>query len=353
MTRPAATTNATYLQDCTATVANGQEVDQTIAAELALTRRIAQRSLADEIRGLGYDLGAELGRGGLGIVCVATQRVFARPVAVKRLLDVTNDSDASLKFYAEALVTAQLEHPHIVPIHDLLADANGQLQLVMKRVDGFSWRDLLHPRSEAHQERARALGLDDHLDILLKVCDGVSFAHGRGILHRDLKPENVMVGAYGEVLVMDWGCAVAFGDQPHHALVPRVEAVRHVSGTPTFMAPEMVLIQAERTGPPSDVYQLGAVLYDVLTRQKPHRGTTIYDVLRDAVEGVVVHPNQAASERAAPAELSEICLAALAKDPTQRIVIVAQFSQRLKEYCRHAQAVFLEHVARQHLAAAR
>jgi hypothetical protein len=352
MTSNDATGDVTLLQDFAATVADGHDVDRTIAVDPAIIRRVARNPSADGIRDLGYEIGAELGRGGLGVVNVATQRVFARPVAVKRLLDGNGDDDAALKFFAEALVTAQLEHPHIVPIHDLMADEHGRLQLVMKRVDGSSWRDLLHPRSEDQRARASALGLDDHLDILLKVCDGVSFAHGRGILHRDLKPENVMVGAYGEVLVMDWGCAVAFGDHPQHPLVPRVEAVRHIAGTPTFMAPEMALIQADRLAPHSDVYQLGAVLYDVLTRRKPHRGDTLHEVLRDAVAGVIVHPSQAAPERAVPAELAEICLAALAKEPTERIATVACFSERLKDYRRHAQAVSLEHAARRHLAAA-
>ena len=190
MTSNASTSIATLLQDCAATVADGHDVNQTISASLAITRRMAKNSLADDIRSLGYEFGAELGRGGLAIVNLATQQVFARSVAVKRLLKGNNDHDASLKFFAEALVTAPLEHPHIVPIHDLMADAQGQLQLVMKRVDGFSWRDLPHPRSAAHQARAPTLGLDDHLDILLKVCAGVSFAHGRGIRHFRLSNRN-------------------------------------------------------------------------------------------------------------------------------------------------------------------
>ncbi len=352
MANQTAALDATILQKWDETIAAGQDAEQTISTNLEATRRIVKSALADGIRRLGYEFGAELGRGGLGVVNLATQQVFDRPVAVKRLLGGSTDREAAMKFFAEALVTAQLEHPNIVPIHDLMANAEGQLQLAMKRVAGLSWRDLLHPRTAEHRAQAEALSLDDHLDILLKVCDAVSFAHGRGILHRDLKPENVMVGAYGEVLVMDWGCAVAFGDHEQHPVVPRVEEITHLAGTPCYMAPEMVLVQVERIAPHSDVYQLGAVLYEVLTLQKPNRGTTVYEVLDDAARGTVVPPVEATPDRGIPEELSDLALMALAKDPAERIGEVAQLAQRVKDYRRHAQAVALEAAARVHLAAA-
>ncbi len=341
--------DATIQEKWEETLAANHEPGKTISANLEITKRIVKSSLADGIRRLGYEFGAELGRGGLGLVNLATQQVFDRSVAVKRLLGGSTDREAAMKFFAEALITAQLEHPNIVPIHDLMADTNGQLQLVMKRVEGFSWRDLLYPRSDEHRARVERLTLDDHLDILLKVCDAVSFAHGRSILHRDLKPENVMVGAYGEVLVMDWGCAVGFGNAEHHPVVPRVDEITHIAGTPSYMAPEMVLVQAERIGPHSDVYQLGAVLYEVLTRQKAHRGGNVYEVLRDAAKGRVVPPVEAAPDRGIPDELSDICLAALAKNADERIRDVDGLAQRLKDYRRHAQAVALITSARAQL----
>ena len=352
MSTGSAAFDATVVQQWEQTLSAGHEPDKTISTNLEETRRISKTSLAEGFRRLGYQLGEELGRGGMGLVNVANQQVFDREVAVKRLLGGDTDRDAAMKFFAEALVTAQLEHPHIVPIHDLMANAEGQLQLVMKRVEGLSWRDLLHPRNATHRERAAEFTLDDHLDILLKVCDAMSFAHGRGVLHRDLKPENVMIGGYGEVLVMDWGCAVAFGERAHHPVVPRVDEVTQIAGTPCYMAPEMVLIQADRIGPHSDVYLLGATLYEVLTLTKPNRGGDIYAVLRDAAYGIVVPPADAAPGRTIPDELADICLAALVKDPAERIREVSVLTERLRDYRRHAQAVALVTAVRTHLSAA-
>ncbi len=298
---------------------------------------------------LGYEIGAELGRGGMGLVNSARQEVFDREVAVKRLLSDESHHQEAMKFYAEAVITAQLEHPHIVPIHDLMSNADGQLQLIMKRVKGFSWRDLLHPRSPEHRKRAKALTLNDHLDILLKVCDAISFAHEQGVLHRDIKPENIMVGSYGEVLVMDWGCAVVFGDREHHPIVPRVEEIKNIAGTPCYIAPEMVVFKSGHIGPQSDVYLLGATLYEVLTLKKPHHGTDVYQVLRHAVMGAITPPVEAAPERKIPIELADICMAALVKKPSARIGQVSVFADKIKDYRHHAQAVALVNAARAHL----
>jgi hypothetical protein len=291
----------------------------------------------------GYTIGARIGRGGLGQVNLAIQQPFGREVAIKRLLSGAGDKLARRKFFAEALIAAQLEHPNIVPIHDLLLDDDGHLQLVMKRVEGVPWRTLLE--QQGGPPGARRLTLDDHLDILLKVCDAVACAHGRGILHCDLKPDNVMVGAFGEVLLMDWGCALAFS-AGHHPALPQVRALVVPVGTPNYLAPEMAMAQAARIGPVSDVYQLGAVLYELLTGSRPNRGSEVMAVMKDAAWGAVVPPHQAAPARAIPDELADISMAALVKDPGQRTASVPAFAARLLDYRRHAQAVTLAARAR-------
>ncbi len=292
--------------------------------------------------GRGYTIGARIGRGGLGQVNLAIQQPFGREVAIKRLHSGAGGQAARRKFFAEALIAAQLEHPNIVPIHDLLLDDEGQLQLVMKRVEGVPWRSLLDPQAGTPALRRT---LDDHLDILLKVCDAVACAHGRGILHCDLKPDNVMVGAFGEVLLMDWGCALAF-TPGHHPALPQVRNLVVPCGTPNYLAPEMAQAQAQRIGPVSDVYQLGAVLYELLTGTRPNRGTEVMAVMKDAAWGTVVPPHQAAPARTIPDELSDIAMAALAKDPARRIPSVQAFAERLLDYRRHAQAVTLAARAR-------
>ncbi len=241
----ASISGATALQDPGSTISVGRE---------AATRRLAKRPAA-EVRRLGYTEGRELGRGGLGLVIEAMQQAFDRPVAIKRLLS-SGDRITAMQFYAEAVIAAQLEHPNIVPIHDLLSDSKGTLALVMKRVEGTSWKSVLAGEPKP---------LEYHLEILLKVCEAVEFAHSRGIIHRDLKPENVMLGEFGEVSVMDWGCALAFGEREQHPVVPRAEEAEAIAGTPAYMAPEMVLLTPNRLGPASDVYLLGAILYEIVT----------------------------------------------------------------------------------------
>jgi Protein kinase domain len=301
----------------------------------------------------GYQLGEEIGRGGLGQVNRAVQRVFGRNVAIKQLSDGAANDRAVRKFFAEALVAALLEHPNILPIHDLIVAADGRLQLVMKRVEGLPWGSLLTPYSEHERARAAMMTLEDHLDILMKVCDAVSFAHGRGILHCDLKPDNVMVGAFGEVLVMDWGCAMALVEGQHHPLIPCVQQLKTPNGTPSYMAPESVLANSANIGTHSDVYQLGAIIYELLTGQQPNRGNEVDEVMQHAAFGTIVPPAQLAADRDIPDELSDIALLCLHKDPALRIQSVGALIIRLTAYRRHAQAVTLAARSRAMLSAAR
>ncbi|MBA3685726.1 MAG: serine/threonine protein kinase, partial [Planctomycetes bacterium] len=243
----------------------------------------------------GYVAAEEIGRGGMAEINAAVQLAFGRTVAVKRLLHEITDPHAIRWFQAEAVATALLQHPNIVPVHDLTVLPDGRLQLVMKKVEGLTWRQLLHPDA-ASAEQARALGLDGHLEILLKVCDAVAFAHARGILHRDLKPENVMIGAFGEVLVMDWGLAVAYGDHHPHPAIPHARTATVIAGTPAYMAPEMANCACDHIGPRSDVYLLGAILYEVLTGSAPHRAASVKGSIALAKRGKVEQPRERAPE---------------------------------------------------------
>ena len=303
---------------------------------------------------VGYHLLHELGRGGMGAVHAAEQRAFARKVAVKSLL---LDGDMARRlFWAEAAATALLEHPNIVPVHDLLVGKEGLPRLVMKLVEGTTWKRLLHPESDADRAKVAEWEINQHLEILLKVCDAVRFAHTRGILHRDLKPENIMVGGFGEVLVMDWGCAVALGDQPPHPLIPLAKNSRVIIGTPAYMAPELARGDGKALGPWSDVYLLGAILYEILTGTAPHREpgskVDVRAVLAAAKRGVIDPLENRAPGRAMPDELVTLTMAALARDPAARLRDVASFAAGVREYLRHSQAATLLDRARDHLRAA-
>jgi serine/threonine-protein kinase len=256
-----------------------------------------------------------LGRGGMGEVWLAEQTSLRRSVAVKVPLgEVARHAHALL---AEARITGALDHPNIVPVHALGLAGDGRPVLVMKRVVGTTlqalateaahpaWRELL----ARHGDRETAL-----VETLARAADALAFAHARGIVHRDLKPENVMVGAFGEVYVMDWGCAVALDAAGPHALV----------GTPVFMAPEMIDPARGPLDARTDVYLLGATLHAALTGRPRHEGATLAGVLAAALASEPVAYDDAVSP-----SLAAVCNRATHADPAARFASAAEFRAAL------------------------
>ena len=189
----------------------------------------------------------ELGRGGMGVVLRAEQRSLERDVAVKTT-DVS-DERAARALVREGRLMGGLEHPSVVPVHALGMGAAGRPLLVMKRVEGVTWRTLLRdpehegwkPLLGGHQDRLRA-----HVEILAEVCRALAFAHDRGVVHRDVKPENVMIGGFGEVYLLDWGVALRLRDRETDAIA--------LVGTPGYLAPEMISGNPEEVDARTDVY---------------------------------------------------------------------------------------------------
>ncbi len=278
-----------------------------------------------------------LGEGGMGRVLLARQRSLGREVAVKVAKPGTEGAtlDALL---VEALITGSLEHPGIVPIHALGCDDEGRPVLIMKRIEGVSWRDLC--RDERHPGWARIDATSDdrlgaQIEILMQVCSAVHFAHGKGIVHRDVKPSNVMIGASGEVYVVDWGIAVRIGEPSGATLV----------GTPAYMAPEMVWGDGQLVDARTDVYLLGATLHNVLTGEPRHRGETLIDVMLAASESL----SQAYGPDV-PHELAAICNKATSADPAERHPSALAFRRALADYLRHRGSIALSDGAAAQLA---
>jgi serine/threonine protein kinase len=198
--------------------------------------------------GSRYEVRARLGRGGMGAVYAAYDRSLEREVAVK-VIDGPAPDGAAARLLTEAAILARLEHPGIVPVHDAGVLADGRVFYVMKLVRGERLRDRLTASASIAQR----------LDIFLRICDTVSFAHAHRVVHRDLKPENIMLGPFGEVLVMDWGAALLLGSHAQTA---------DVIGTPGFMAPEQ-----EQAGGGvdhrADIFALGALLQAMLPHPAP------------------------------------------------------------------------------------
>lgn len=268
-----------------------------------------------------YELEERIGRGGMGLVYRAKQRSLGRLVAVKTL-DGAASSAKSDQFRAEAQLTGLLDHPNIVPVHDL-QELDQRLYLSMKLVLGRPW-------SESLQDPETSL--DEHIRILLAVCQAVRYAHSKGVIHCDLKPDNVMIGDYGEVLVMDWGVAVSLSSD-EGSLLPRHIDVKQAQGTPVYMAPELAEGRGADIGVGTDVYLLGAILFEMITGKPPHSAATLIQVLLSAAQSKDLEFPEGVSD-----ELREICSGAMRRDVTERYESVTEFQDALNRYLDHGQS---------------
>ncbi|HZO16069.1 MAG TPA: serine/threonine-protein kinase, partial [Polyangiaceae bacterium] len=307
--------------------------DGTIAAPSAHDGEEELPLLVSLEEGTSFAMGRTIGEGGMGLVRAAQQRDLQREVAVKMLR--TKDSRAVSELLREARVIGALEHPNVVPVHALGRDAHGQPAIVMKRIEGTSWRDVLD--AEGREP------LDRHLNILVQVARAMHFVHRRGVLHRDLKPDNVMLGEFGEVYIVDWGLAVALREC---AVVDLRSArdVKHVAGTPQYMAPEMVVAAGELFGPPTDVYLLGATLHELLVGSPPHAGRDLRSVLAHAYESA---PKSYPAE--VPAELAAIATRAMHPDPHARFPDADALAAAIDAYREHKSAIEVSREAQKSL----
>lgn len=287
----------------------------------------------------------KIAEGGFGEVWEASQEALGRVVAVKRIRpDLQDSTKSSLSrrallagFRQEALTAAQLDHPNIVPVYDFGLDEEGSPLLAMKRVHGRTWKEVLtqdFAALPAHDFLAR------HLQILLGVAQAVAFAHSHGIVHRDLKPHQVMVGDYGEVLLMDWGLAMAYESQLGSSspilraadLSSTLYNPSNPAGTPCYMAPEQTEPTAENLGPWTDIYLLGGILYELLTGQVPRRGPTSAVTFRLAQQGRVRPMQEAAPDREIPPQLEQLAMKCLARAPRDRVASAETFVRALQDY---------------------
>lgn len=290
--------------------------------------RAVRRPADPEFGPSEYELLDVIGEGGVGIVYSARQSSIDRNVAVKMIRTVhESDQTTRDKFLAEAIVTGDLDHPNIVPVYDLGKDPTGALFYSMKRVAGVPWSAAMSRKSQA-----------ENLDILMKVCDAIAFAHARGVVHRDIKPENVMLGEFGEVLVMDWGIALPLTSYRKSGGVLLSQGL---GGTPAYMAPEMATGPLSKISTASDVYLLGAVLYEIVSGHPPHRGADVMSCVLAAAKNDIMPTDKGG-------ELCDIALRAMAKKPEDRYASVQEFQKAVRSYRSHLESVVLgERAARQ------
>lgn len=318
-----------------------EEVGSQVDLRLPEHLEEAPTPIPNSLRHLGrYNVLYKLGRGGMGQVVAADDPWLNRQVAVKLLHGGLQAETRMLhRFTREAQVTAQLEHPHIVPVYDMGTSEEGQLFFAMRRVSGESLTALIQRVAKTvdyrkRRPRVRLLG------VFQKVCMAVAYAHNRGVVHRDLKPDNIMIGAHGEIYVMDWGlCRVLGGhDEEDTAkinlqgplLSSTQSSAEHIRGTPVYMAPEELSREGRRGSVSSDVYSLGAILYEILTYSPLFAGGTLAEIIARATVGEFVPPRERAPDQAIPESLEMICLKALKRDPAERFASALELHDEIE-----------------------
>jgi eukaryotic-like serine/threonine-protein kinase len=274
----------------------------------------------------------ELARGGMGRIHPATDRNLLRHVALKRLdKELAKEPFYRDGFIAEGQITGQLEHPNIVPVHELAVDARGVPYFTMKLVRGVSFHGWL-------ADGARPLGsterLEHGLDVLVKVCDAIAYAHDRGVVHRDMKPDNIMVAGFGQVYVMDWGLARLTKSRPASGDSSQMEAPGPV-GTPGYMAPEQARGNPAEMDERCDVFGVGAILYEIVSGKTPfgpHDDPE--EALRRAAAGAVVPIDQAAAGIGVSKRLRTIVAKATAPHPDDRYPSIVELQRDIVSFLR-------------------
>ncbi|HEY5944072.1 MAG TPA: serine/threonine-protein kinase [Kofleriaceae bacterium] len=303
----------------------------------------------DTLVGERYRLGRRIGKGGMGEVMAARDVQIARDVAIKRMRAAAPSDKAVQRFLREAMVQGRLEHPAIVPVHDIGRDADGLPYFVMKKLAGTSLAKIL--------EEDAPLPLQKVLRAFADVCLAVEFAHTRGIVHRDLKPDNIMLGDFGEVYVLDWGVAKIIGEDDSDFADIGSGSGEHATrvgtavGTPGYMSPEQVRGQSDVDGR-ADVYTLGCLLFEILADAPLHpRGNA---GMQSALADSEARPSERSPDRDIPPELDELCVHACAFDRKQRIQTARELGERVERYLDGDRDVALRRqLAREHLVQAR
>lgn len=300
-----------------------------------------------------YEVLGELGKGAMGEVHLARDLVLRRKVAMKSILPKMQENQAFFsRFLGEMQITAQLDHPFIVPIYGVENGPSGGLAYAMKLVQGRELEELLDETKkliDAGQPLDAEHSLEARLEIFLKVCDALAYAHERGVIHRDLKPANIMLGKHNEVYVMDWGIARLMGKrgleqeqgielydaEGNDASQATRTRLGSTLGTPIYMSPEQAAGKNEELDGRSDMYSLALILQEMVTLKGAVGGTTLQEVLTNAKDGRRLPPEPPAPNATVPREIGAIIEKATRLDPALRYANVTEFADDIRRYLRN------------------
>lgn len=277
----------------------------------------------------GLRVFGELGRGGMGRIHPATDRNLLRHVAMKRLdKDLAREPFYAGGFIGEAQITGQLEHPNIVPVHELAVSPEGVPYFTMKLVRGTDLHRWMADKSRRPGSTER---LQEGLELFLKVCDALAYAHHRGVIHRDIKPENIMVADFGQVYLMDWGLARLIGKDSGCAALDAPGAV----GTAAYMAPEQAKGNPKDLDARADVFGMGAVLYEMISGHTPYGDTYDADeALRRAAAGEIIPIDIATEDIGVSKRIRKIVEKAVAARPEDRYQSVLELQADVRQFLR-------------------
>ncbi len=282
-----------------------------------------------------------LGQGGTSTVCKVRDKLLHRQIARKELKPDTPQYNRD-RFFEEAKIMASLDHPNIIPVHDIEMDDDGRpKRFTMKLVEGKTLCDALKAEDP---ESVIGKNMRHWLNIFLKICDAISFAHSRGVVHCDLKPSNVMVGTHGQVYVVDWGIAHLIKENQSikagEGVAEETDNTRlqgrksSLSGTPAYMAPEQARSKNENINERTDIFGLGGLLYFMLTLRAPYLGKTVRDIRALADQGDIQGPQVVVKDRKLPPGLCRIAMRALSSDQASRYPTVDALMNEIEDFLR-------------------
>lgn len=323
---------STLPEPCTILLSFDLDIDKTFDPRTHMATDVSENMTpdlpSDPVETHTIETDVILGKGGMGIVKSGQQRFPDREVAIKKVIRPSNAHQRML--LQEAQLTGQLEHPSIVPIHQITQDASGNIEIIMKRVHGKTLLGLLTHMHNATEYRLPVI----HLQHLIQACFALEYAHNQNIVHRDIKLENIMVGDFNEVFLMDWGLGMN--------TVTNVGAHSGIVGTPSYMAPEMLTGDPTSVDVRTDVYLMGATIHHLLTNQPRHHKPTV----RETLELVYTSPSYEYPPEI-PSIFGEMLNKACAYSKSDRFQSMTELREALEDALSHWEAIQITQKAEQ------